>query len=151
MNSVEELRQPATIAQHTSEDAELARILIVNDDPGVLWSADQALRRAGYRTATAFDGHDALNADRRHGPFDLLITDLYMPFMNGVEIARRLRCQTPRLKALYLMASGDQFFPSVASWQRDDRFMHKASDICDLLAAVADLLHAEPPPSRGMS
>jgi CheY-like chemotaxis protein len=151
MNSVEELRQPATTAQHTSDDAELARILIVNDDPAVLWSAEQALRRAGYRTTTAFDGHGALNADRRHGPFDLLITDLYMPFMNGIEIARRLRRRTPRLKALYLMVSGDQLFPSVAAAQRDDRFMHTAGDVCDLLAAVAHLLNSEPPPSGGMS
>jgi CheY-like chemotaxis protein len=151
MNSVEERRQPAAISQHTSDDAELARILIVNDDPAVLWSADQALRRAGYRTTTAFDGHGALNADRRNGPFDLLITDLYMPLMNGVEIARRLRRRTPRLKALYLMVSGDQLFPSVAASQRDERFIHKAGDIRDLLVAVDTLLHSEPPPSGGVS
>lgn len=150
MNSVEERRQPATNAQHTSDDAEFARILIVDDDPAVLWSAEQALRRAGYRTTTAFDGYGALNADRQHGPFDLLITDLYMPFMNGVEIARRLRRRTPRLKALYLMVSGDQLFPSVAASRRDDEFIDKAGDMCDLLAAVANLLQCEPPPSGGM-
>jgi DNA-binding response OmpR family regulator len=151
MNSVEERRQSATIAQHTSDDAEIARILIVDDDPAVLWAADQALRRAGYRTATAFDGHGALNADRRLGPFDLLITDLYMPFMNGVEIVRRLRRRTPRLKALYLMVTGDQLFPSVAASQRGERFIHKAGDIRDLLAAVDSLLRSEPPPAGGTS
>ena len=97
------------------------------------------------------DGHGALNADRRNGPFDLLITDLYMPLMNGVEIARRLRRRTPRLKALYLMVSGDQLFPSVAASQRDERFIHKAGDIRDLLVAVDTLLHSEPPPSGGVS
>jgi CheY-like chemotaxis protein len=151
MNTAQEGRQPEATAQQTAHDAEFARVLIVNDDPAVLWSADQALRRAGYRTATAFDGQGALHADRRHGPFDLLITDLYMPFMNGIEIARRLRRRTPRLKALYLMASGDQIFPIVAASQRDERFIHKVGDIYDLLAAVESLLHAEPPPSGGVS
>lgn len=151
MNFVEERRQPATIAQHPSDDVEVRRILIVNDDPGVLWSTDQALRRAGYRTTTAFDGRGALSADRSHGPFDLLIADLYMPSMNGVEIARRLRRRTPGLKALYLMAHGDYLFPSAVAARRDETFIDKVGGMRELLAAVARLLHGEPPPSGGMS
>ncbi|MBZ5556542.1 MAG: response regulator [Acidobacteriia bacterium] len=149
MNFVEERRQPATFTQHISGGEQFARILIVDDDPAVLWSADQALRRAGYRTTTAFDGHGALGADRRDGPFDLLITDLYMPFMNGAEIARRLRQRTPDLRALYLMVSGDQLFPSAVASQSDDTFIDKASGLGELLTAVANLLRRDLRPSGG--
>ena len=71
--------------------AERARILIVDDEPGIREFVDRALREAGYVTATAADGPDALQVAEGSGAFELLLTDVRMPAMNGDDLARRIR------------------------------------------------------------
>jgi len=71
------------------------RILIVDDEKDFLFSAGLALRQAGYDVlveespAKAIDA--AIDALRRENPFDLMVTDLRMPVMSGVEMVEVLR------------------------------------------------------------
>lgn len=71
------------------------RILIVDDEKDFLFSASLALRRAGYEVralwspAKALD--TALEAFERRKPFDLMVTDLRMPVMSGVELVEVMR------------------------------------------------------------
>src|SRR5262245_16305630 len=86
------------------------RILIVDDEEPVRNFVDRVLRDAGYETAQAADGAQALEAAGGGGKFDLVVTDVMMPNMNGDELARRLRQADPALKVLYLTGFADQLF-----------------------------------------
>ena len=72
-----------------SEESEAA-ILIVNDSPDALALQSVVLQQAGYRVLTAVDGLEALALARRAPPA-LIISDVLMPHLDGIELCRRLR------------------------------------------------------------
>ncbi len=67
-----------------------AHILVVDDDPDILSLIRYILEQTGYRVETAFEGHDALRRAAIDVP-DLMVVDLMMPGMDGVELCRRIR------------------------------------------------------------
>ena len=77
-------------------------ILIVDDDPICLMLASLALRQAGFSTATAADGTEALDLLQDLQP-DLILSDIQMPNMDGFEFVRRTR-QIPRLCEIPVIA-----------------------------------------------
>lgn len=64
-------------------------ILIADDEPHVSRVLHQFLERAGYNVTTVMNGHQALLHIREHKP-DVLITDVQMPVMNGLELCQNL-------------------------------------------------------------
>ncbi|RJQ57892.1 MAG: PAS domain S-box protein [Desulfobacteraceae bacterium] len=67
------------------------RILFVDDEPAVVLTGQSLLQRLGYKVTTATSSPEALEVFRaRQGDFDLMITDLTMPEMTGVELAREV-------------------------------------------------------------
>ena len=79
------------------------RILVVDDDENVTNMLRRALSFDGYAVATAGDGTDALKKTLEFGP-DLVVLDIMMPGIDGVEVARRLRAGDPQLAILMLTA-----------------------------------------------
>jgi two-component system cell cycle sensor histidine kinase/response regulator CckA len=79
-----------------------ATILVVEDEAAVLATATRSLERDGYRVLQACDGASALEVVARHGPPHLVVTDLLMPEVGGVELARRLRERWPALPILFM-------------------------------------------------
>lgn len=75
-------------AQPATESA-AARILVVDDEPTILSLVRRVLVRAGYHVDTAVDGHQALELLRQHR-YDLLLSDVYMPGLSGMELLARL-------------------------------------------------------------
>jgi DNA-binding response OmpR family regulator len=73
-----------------------ARILIIDDEPELVRVIRSYLERAGFQTAAAFRGDEALQAFRANQP-DLVILDLNLPGMDGLDVAREIRRlgQTP--------------------------------------------------------
>ncbi|CAM5494421.1 Regulator of RpoS [Streptomyces tendae] len=71
-----------------------ARVLVVDDDPTVAEVVAGYLVRAGYRVDRAGDGPGALGRAAAHRP-DLVVLDLMLPGMDGLEVCRRLRAQAP--------------------------------------------------------
>ena len=69
------------------------RILVVDDDPGLLRTLGIGLRALGHEVVLAADGRTALQAAREDDP-DLLVLDLGLPDVDGVEVLRRLRTWT---------------------------------------------------------
>lgn len=81
------------------------RILIVDDDRLILATLSQGLAQAGYVIYQAGSGKDALQLASAHDP-DLVILDVSMPYMSGIEVAKHLREHT-RIPFLFLSAYGD--------------------------------------------
>ena len=71
--------------------AQTLPILLVEDSPANQLVVRIALQRAGYRVTVASDGVDACEQLREHGPFSLVLTDIQMPRMDGLEVARWMR------------------------------------------------------------
>src|SRR5689334_21467788 len=85
-------------------------VLVVDDEEPVRKFVDRVMRDAGYATAQACDGVDALEVAAKMDAVDILVTDVMMPQMLGDELARRLRQSEPALKVLYLTGYSDRLF-----------------------------------------
>ncbi len=77
------------------------RVLVVEDEPGLRAMTCRVLRSAGYRVADASKPSLALKAAENEG-FDVVITDVVLPEMNGRELVTRLRALKPTLRVLYM-------------------------------------------------
>ncbi|ADU50886.1 two component transcriptional regulator, winged helix family [Thermaerobacter marianensis DSM 12885] len=79
------------------------RILVVDDDPSVTSLLKRGLAYEGFAVDTAASGEEALKIAREQPP-DLVILDIMMPGMDGMEVLRRLRAADPELPVLFLTA-----------------------------------------------
>ena len=68
----------------------MAKIIVIDDEPDVLWIACMALESAGHSVVAYPDGRGGIEHIRREPP-DLLITDIFMPEMEGLETIRQAR------------------------------------------------------------
>ena len=82
-----------------------ATILVIEDDPSIVLGLRMNLGRAGYRVRTASDGHIGLAELAKERP-DLVLLDLMLPGVDGLEILRRIRAEDPTLPVLVLTAMG---------------------------------------------
>jgi two-component system, cell cycle sensor histidine kinase and response regulator CckA len=115
-------------------------VLVVDDEDLVRKFVERVLREAGYQTATASDGPEALAVARTLESFDVLVTDVMMPQMTGDELARRLRLTTPALKVLYLTGFSDRLFKEKVTLWADEAYLDKPCGVKGLLQAVSLLL-----------
>ena len=116
------------------------RVLIVDDEEPILRFAERALGKAGYETTIALGAADALAHLPAEPSFDLLVTDLVMPDMNGDELARRLCLLMSELKVLYLTGFPDQLFAERHTLRSNEAFVDKPVTATGLLEAVSILL-----------
>ncbi len=84
----------------------MARILVVDDEPGLRDFMAEVLRQDGHEPTSAKDGLEAAQlADARK--YDLVLTDLKMPRMDGMALLRKLRAEQPEVEVVLLTAHGD--------------------------------------------
>jgi DNA-binding response OmpR family regulator len=85
----------------------MAHILVVDDNEDVVGTIERSLRRKGYQVTAAYDGKQALRAIESRRP-DLMILDIMMPHIDGLEVCRRLRGdpKTAMVPVLFLTARG---------------------------------------------
>ena len=83
----------------------MARILVADDEPGLRAFVAEALEADGHTVAQAVDGAEAAQRLAREG-FDLLITDLRMPRLDGMALLRQVRAEQPEMEVLVLTAHG---------------------------------------------
>jgi CheY-like chemotaxis protein len=117
------------------------RVLVAEDDPVVRTMLQRLLREAGFEVRTAKHGDEALGiALRASGAFDLVVTDVRMPVMDGLELVRRLRERWPGLPVLYI--SGYDLELSAGSRRSASRqsLLRKPFDLDELLREVTRLL-----------
>jgi DNA-binding NtrC family response regulator len=97
----------------------LRSILVVDDEPGMRAALSEALTRSGYSVLTATDGIEALEKVKR-GAFDLVITDVRMPQMNGLEVLREVRRVSPKTHVVMITAYGT--VPSAVEAMKEGAF-----------------------------
>lgn len=113
------------------------RVLVVDDEDATRTFVDRVLREAGFDTAVAADGLEALTLAQGFTPLDLVLTDLVMPGMTGDELARRLRKIEPTVKVLYLTGHSDELFRDRPSLWEDEAYLDKPCSAISLLQAVS--------------
>ena len=81
------------------------RILVVDDDESLRWVTQAQLQQSGYEVTAEADGNAALES-MRQAPPDLVITDLKMPGMSGLELLRKIRTDYPGIIVIMVTAFG---------------------------------------------
>ena len=119
------------------------RVRLVEDDTAVRATVRRALRNAGFRVADFEDGESALAHDT---PFDLLITDLVLPGIDGVAVATELLERHPQIKVIVISGYADRPGAIDALIARGARFLAKPFEMRELVA-LARAAGAPPSPA----
>jgi len=98
----EELMAKTPVLEPAREWGGGATILLVEDEDMVRAVAERALTRHGYTVVTASDGDEGLEAVRAGGQFDMVVSDVVMPSMDGPAMAREIRKLAPDLPVLFM-------------------------------------------------
>ena len=130
-----------------------SRVLVVDDDPTVSDVVRRYLERAEYEVVLAADGQSALDAVHAQRP-DLVVLDLMLPGIDGLEVCRRLRRDDPDLPVVMLTALGDEADRVVGLSLGADDYVTKPFSPRELVLRVQSVLRrssraAEPPPAGG--
>ena len=116
-------------------------ILLVEDDEQVRKFASQVLKGSGYAVVQAENGDAALELVKRDLPqFDLLVTDVIMPGMDGAQLALSLREMTPELPVLFMSGYTDDKLVQVGIERGEGNFLSKPFTVAGLLSAVREAL-----------
>jgi len=119
----------------------LSKILIIEDEAKIARFVELELRHEGYEVKTAGDGPGGLQAVQAWQP-DLLVLDLMLPGISGIEVCRRLRAaeETAQLPILMLTAKDDVSDKVMGLDMGADDYMTKPFAIEELLARIRSLL-----------
>jgi len=118
------------------------RILLVEDDPRIILFVGEALEEAGYNVAVARDGEDGF-LDARLNAYDLIVLDLALPTLDGVEVARRLRAAGTTTPILMLTARDRERDKILGLDAGADDYLTKPFRLGELLARVRALLRRD--------
>jgi CheY-like chemotaxis protein len=121
------------------------KILVVEDDRTTSLMLSELLKRAGYSVANARDGMAALNRLRKSA-FDLLLLDIWMPRLNGLELLARMRHEGLSTKAIVMTSDDTPATLLSAVREQAYNYMNKPVDQEALLGLVRSALSASPSP-----
>ena len=119
----------------------LRRILLAEDDDSMRGFLERALTRAGYDVVSFANGADAFQRIKEE-PFTLLLTDIVMPKMDGIELARHASELDPELKIMFITGFAAVTLESGAETPSDARVLSKPFHLKDLVNEVEQLLEA---------
>ena len=126
-----------------AEEQRSGRVLVVEDDAEIADVVRRALRQAGHEVRSAADGVEALDAANEFIP-DLVVLDLGLPRLDGVEVCRRMR-ETSDVPILILTARADTDDRVVGLDAGADDYLVKPFELRELLARARALMRRRPP------
>ena len=111
----------------------MKKILLVDDEDSIHLIYREEFEEEGYEVHSALSGEEALEKLRIISP-DLVILDINMPGMNGIDVLRQMKESDPTLPVI-LCSAYPEFKQDFASWASDD-YIVKSSNLDELKAAV---------------
>lgn len=116
-------------------------ILVVDDEKTIADTLTLILQDAGYTARAAYDGAAALNLSREHAP-DLVITDVLMPGMSGVDLALTTQREFPECRILLFsgQAASVDMLEDARSRGHDFELLAKPVDLDELLQKITKVL-----------
>ena len=124
----------------------MSRILVADDDRITRHVLRTVLTSAGFTVTVAKDGVDALKV-LRHRRFDLLLLDVWMPRMNGLDLLERLRTRKSRPRVIVMTSDEAPETLLEAVRQQAFKYVHKPIASMELLQTVREVLKAPEPPA----
>ncbi|MGV7207230.1 PAS domain S-box protein [Oxalobacteraceae bacterium A2-2] len=126
---------PAQAPSAAAGPSAAEKVLVVDDQSDVLSVAAQLFSSLGYEVLAANNGKEALAILRRHPEVAILFSDIVMPDMSGVELARRVRAELPQVKIL--LASG--YAPPQDGGDMPFELVHKPYRLSDIIRKLKAL------------
>ena len=123
----------------------MAKILIVDDDPDICFILKKLLERKGHEAVTSLNGHEAMKC-LELSPFDVVITDLIMPEMDGIELIMKMRITYPEQKVIAISGGGRinaAVYLQMAKLLKVEHTFQKPVKADELLIAIDDLLRGQ--------
>ena len=129
----------------------MSRLLLVEDEPGLVLTLTDRLTREGYSVETSGDGERALERAAAE-PFDLVLLDVMLPRLNGFDLLRELRRRGIETPVIMLTARGQVVDKVVGLKLGADDYVTKPFEMAELLARIEAKLRrapAAPRPAEG--
>src|SRR5881296_583825 len=136
--------QVAVPAKTKSGERPMARILIVEDEPAMVAGLRDNFEFEGYDVITAPDGVAGLERALKEAP-DLVILDVMMPRMSGLDVCKQLKSKRPSLPIIMLTARGQEVDKVVGLELGADDYVTKPFSIRELLARVKAVMRRVSP------
>ena len=111
----------------------MKKILLIDDEESIHILYREELEELGYEVHSAMSGEEALKILPTLNP-DLVILDIQMPGMNGIDVLRKLKEQDPKLPVI-LSSAYQEYKQNLSSWASDD-FIVKSADMRELIDSV---------------
>jgi two-component system response regulator ResD len=137
----------ATAMRTAAESQSRASVLVVDDEPTIGEVVARYLQRAGYSTRIASDGPQALALCAQDAP-DLVVLDIMLPGIDGLEVLRCLRAESSAARVILLTARGREDERIVGLRRGADDYVVKPFSPGELVARVEAVLRREGPASR---
>ena len=115
----------------------MKKILLVDDEPSILIVYREEFEDEGYQVISAVNGEEGLEKFNREKP-DIVILDILMPGMNGIEVLRQMKMQQPDIPII-LSSAFQEFQRDIGSWASEE-YIVKSGNLDCLKAAVKRLL-----------
>lgn len=118
----------------------MSAILIAEDDDAVRGFLEMALKRSGYRADAVSSGEMALKA-LKSSDYDLLLTDIIMPGINGIELAQKAKTHSPSLNIVYISGYGTMALAERLQILPEEAILSKPFQLGDLVKSVKTALN----------
>jgi DNA-binding response OmpR family regulator len=122
------------------------RLLLAEDDDGIAEPLERALRREGYDVEVVSDGAAAVERGIA-GEHDMLVLDVGLPSVDGLEVCRRVRAARPRVPVLILTARAEELDAVQGLDAGADDYVTKPFRLAELLARIRALMRRADPPT----
>jgi signal transduction histidine kinase/CheY-like chemotaxis protein len=136
------IENPEEEEQHLEKQAMTITILLVDDEDQVREVIEVLLDSLGYKTLSADNGEEALKLSQEYpGPIHLLLTDVLMPNMHGLELARKIQALRPGLPSLFMSGNVQEVY-ELEGKESEIAFLAKPFSLEELERKVKDAIEA---------